>query len=158
MSNTLPYPVQRHSFAKNPTVLELPNLLDIQVRSFDEFLQKDVPPDQRKNEGLEAAFRSVFPIDDTHGNYLLEYLFYTVGEPRYTIKECLERGVSYTVPLKVRLVLHISEEGGEKKELTRSIEQEIFFGNIPYMTNKGTFIINGAERCVVSQLQRSPGV
>jgi DNA-directed RNA polymerase subunit beta len=158
LSNTRPYPVQRHSFAKNPTILELPNLLDIQVRSFNEFLQKDVPPEQRKNEGLEAAFRSVFPIDDTHGNYVLEYLFYTVGEPRYTIKECLERGVSYTVPLKARLVLHIKEEGGEKSEHTSSVEQEIFFGNIPYMTDKGTFIINGAERCIVSQLQRSPGV
>lgn len=158
MSNTLPYPKERHSFAKNPTVMELPDLLDIQVRSFQEFLQKDVPPEQRKNEGLEAAFRSIFPIDDTHGNYLLKYKFYTVGEPRYTIKECLERGVSYTVPLKAQLELDIREEGSQKDEFKSSIEQEIFFGNIPYMTEKGTFIINGAERCIVSQLQRSPGV
>lgn len=158
MSNTLPYPRERKSFAKIRSVLKVPNLLDVQIKSFAEFLQKDVPPQERKVEGLEAAFRSVFPVEDTHGNYYLEYKFYTVGEPRYTIKECLERGVSYTVPLKARLVLHISEEGIAKGEHESSIEQDIFFGNIPYMTDKGTFIINGAERCIVSQLQRSPGV
>ncbi|MCK4716102.1 MAG: DNA-directed RNA polymerase subunit beta, partial [Candidatus Marinimicrobia bacterium] len=96
--------------------------------------------------------------EDSHGNYILEYKYYTIGEPRYCIKECLERGVSYTVPLKVRLVLHISEEGGEKGNYAAGIEQDIFFGNVPYMTEKGTFIINGAERVIVSQLQRSPGV
>ncbi|RKY61633.1 MAG: DNA-directed RNA polymerase subunit beta [Candidatus Neomarinimicrobiota bacterium] len=136
----------------------MPNLLAIQLDSFEEFLQKDMEPTKRENKGLESAFRNIFPVEDSHGNYILEYKYYTIGEPRYTIKECLERGVSYTVPLKVRLILHVSEEGGEKGEYSAGIEQDIFFGNVPYMTDKGTFIINGAERVIVSQLQRSPGV
>ncbi len=158
MSNTLPLQKERKSFAKVKIVQKMPNLLEVQLKSFDEFLQKDTMPLERKNIGLESAFRNVFPVEDTHGNYLLEYKYYTIGEPRYTIKECLERGVSYTVPLKVRLVLHISEEGISKGEYQAGIEQDIFFGNVPFMTEKGTFIINGAERAIVSQLQRSPGV
>ena len=158
MSKTFPYPRERESFSKIKPVLKMPNLLEVQVKSFEEFLQKDTLPLERKRIGLEAAFHSVFPVEDTHGNYLLEYKYYTIGEPRYTIRECLERGVSYTVPLKVRLVLHISEEGVSKGDYQAGIEQDIFFGNVPYMTDKGTFIINGAERAVVSQLQRSPGV
>ncbi|MFH1212507.1 MAG: DNA-directed RNA polymerase subunit beta [Candidatus Neomarinimicrobiota bacterium] len=158
MSNTLPYIEERKSFAKIRLVQRMPNLLEVQSKSFDEFLQKDVLPQERKTIGLESAFKNVFPVEDAHGNYLLEYKYYTIGEPRYTIKECLERGVSYTVPLKVRLVLHISEEGISKGDYQAGIEQDIFFGNIPYMTEKGTFIINGAERAIVSQLQRSPGV
>ncbi|MFA4921578.1 MAG: DNA-directed RNA polymerase subunit beta, partial [Candidatus Neomarinimicrobiota bacterium] len=157
MSNTLPGK-ERKSFAKIRLVQKMPNLLEVQLKAFDEFLQKDVLPQERKNIGLESAFKNVFPVEDAHGNYLLEYKYYTIGEPRYTIKECLERGVSYTVPLKVRLVLHISEEGISKGEYQAGIEQDIFFGNVPYMTEKGTFIINGAERAIVSQLQRSPGV
>ncbi|MCK4297116.1 MAG: DNA-directed RNA polymerase subunit beta, partial [Candidatus Marinimicrobia bacterium] len=136
----------------------MPNLLDVQIKSYELFLQKNVPPEEREKKGLEAAFHNVFPVEDTHGNYLLEYKYYTVGEPRYTIKECLERGVSYTIPLKVRLILHITEEGSSKGDYAAGIEQDIFFGNVPYMTERGTFIINGAERVIVSQLQRSPGV
>ncbi|RKY57084.1 MAG: DNA-directed RNA polymerase subunit beta [Candidatus Neomarinimicrobiota bacterium] len=136
----------------------MPNLLDVQLKSYEAFLQKDVLPQNREKKGLEAAFHNIFPVEDTHGNYLLEYKYYSVGEPRYTIKECIERGVSYTIPLKVRLVLHITEEGSSKENYAAGIEQDIFFGNIPYMTEKGTFIINGAERVIVSQLQRSPGV
>jgi len=158
LRNTPGNTLKRTSFAKIPAVKEIPNLLDIQNKSFDRFLQKNVPPTNRKNHGLEAAFRNIFPIEDSHGNYLLEYKYYALGEPRYNIKECIERGVSYTVPLKVRLVLHVSEEGGKKGDYTAGIEQDIFFGNVPYMTRKGTFIINGAERIIVSQLQRSPGV
>ena len=136
----------------------MPNFLDVQLKSYEVFLQKNVPPEEREKKGLEAAFHNVFPVEDTHGNYLLEYKYYTVGEPRYTIKECLERGVSYTIPLKVRLILHITEEGSSKGDYAAGIEQDIFFGNVPYMTERGTFIINGAERVIVSQLQRSPGV
>lgn len=158
MSNTPVKTTQRITFSKIASVQDMPNLLAIQLDSFEEFLQKDVAPEQRENKGLESAFRNIFPVEDSHGNYILEYKYYTIGEPRYSIKECLERGVSYTVPLKVRLVLHISEEGGEKGDYSAGIEQDIFFGNVPYMTNKGTFIINGAERVIVSQLQRSPGV
>ncbi len=158
MSNTPPKSTVRKSFSKISSVLEMPNLLAVQVESFDEFLQKDVSPAERENKGIESAFHNVFPVEDSHGNYILEYKYYTIGEPRYCIKECLERGVSYTAPLKVRLVLHISEEGGEKGNYAAGIEQDIFFGNVPYMTEKGTFIINGAERVIVSQLQRSPGV
>ncbi|MBO8129890.1 MAG: DNA-directed RNA polymerase subunit beta [Candidatus Marinimicrobia bacterium] len=148
---------ERKSFAKSKPVMKVPDLLDIQIKSFEDFLQKDVPPDKRKIQGLEEAFRTVFPIEDNHGNYLLEYKYYTVGDPPYTVWESIERGVTYAVPLKVRLVLHISEEGGSGK-YTAGIEQDIFFGNIPYMTDRGTFVINGAERVIVSQLQRSPGV
>ena len=158
MSNTPPKTTARKTFAKVSSIQAMPNLLEVQTKSFEEFLQKNVLPDKRENKGLESAFRNIFPVEDTHGNYLLEYKYYTVGEPRYTIKECLERGVSYAVPLKVRLVLHISEEGSNKGDYSAGIEQDIFFGNIPYMTDKGTFIINGAERVIVSQLQRSPGV
>jgi len=158
LSNTPPKSTVRKSFSKISSVQEMPNLLAVQVGSFDEFLQKDVSPSERENKGIESAFRNVFPVEDSHGNYILEYKYYTIGEPRYCIKECLERGVSYTAPLKVRLVLHISEEGGEKGNYAAGIEQDIFFGNVPYMTEKGTFIINGAERVIVSQLQRSPGV
>jgi len=158
LSNTPPKIIARKTFAKVISIQAMPNLLEVQTKSFEEFLQKNVLPDKRENKGLESAFRNIFPVEDTHGNYLLEYKYYTVGEPRYTIKECLERGVSYAVPLKVRLVLHISEEGANKGDYSAGIEQDIFFGNIPYMTEKGTFIINGAERVIVSQLQRSPGV
>src|SRR6056297_3983881 len=136
----------------------MPDLLAIQTHAFENFLQRKVPPQARKDVGLQAAFNNIFPIEDSHGNYKLEFKYYTLGEERYSISECIDRGVSYTVPLKVRLVLHVSEEGGEKGEYTAGIEQDIFFGNIPLMTDKGTFVINGAERIIVSQLQRSPGV
>ena len=158
MSNTPVKTAQRKTFSKIASVQDMPNLLAIQLDSFQDFLQEDVDPKERLNKGLESAFKNIFPVEDSHGNYILEYKYYSIGEPRYVIKECLERGVSYTVPLKVRLVLHISEEGGEKGDYSAGIEQDIFFGNVPYMTNKGTFIINGAERVIVSQLQRSPGV
>jgi DNA-directed RNA polymerase subunit beta len=135
----------------------MPNLLEVQSKSFDEFLQKDVLPTERQNIGLESAFKNVFPVEDAHGNYLLEYKYYTIGEPRYTIKECLERGVSYTVPLKVRLVLHISEEGISKGDYQAGIEQDIFFGNVPYMTEKGTSSSTAPERAIVSQLAAFAG-
>jgi len=150
--------IQRESFAEIEQVLDMPNLLDVQMESFEDFLQLGVPPEERKDRGLHQVFHSLFPIEDSHGNYLLEYVNYSIGKSKYTMEECVQRGVSYEVPLKVTLRLHVAEEGAEKGEYTDTIEQSIFFGNVPMMTDRGTFIINGAERVIVSQLQRSPGV
>jgi len=146
-----------HDFSKNNFSINLPDLLAIQVESWKNFLQEDVLPEKRKNLGLEAVLRNTFPIEDNHRNYVLEYKFYFLGLPKYSVKECLERRISYNVPLKVKFVLHITDEN-DKSEYVQNIEQDVFFGNIPYMTESGTFIINGAERVIVSQLQRSPGV
>jgi len=146
-----------HDFSKNNFSINLPDLLAIQVESWKDFLQEDVLPEKRKNLGLEAVLRNTFPIEDNHRNYVLEYKFYFLGLPKYSVKECLERRISYNVPLKVKFVLHITDEN-DKSEYVQNIEQDVFFGNIPYMTESGTFIINGAERVIVSQLQRSPGV
>ncbi len=156
MSQTTTIP--RQSFSRLGSKLDLPDLLDVQVSSFLDFVQERVRPEARETKGLEAIFRSVFPIEDTHGNYMLEYVSYTVGKPRYSIEECLDRGVTFSVPIKVKLILHATEEGAEAQDYSKHIEQEIFFGNIPYMTERGSFIINGAERVIVSQIQRSPGV
>ena len=144
-------------FSKNTFNIDLPDLLAIQVDSWKDFLQEDVLPEKRKNLGLEAVLRNTFPIEDNHRNYVLEYKFYFLGLPKYSVKECLERRISYNVPLKVKFVLHITDEN-DKAQYVQNIEQDVFFGNIPYMTESGTFIINGAERVIVSQLQRSPGV
>ena len=146
-----------HDFSKNNFSINLPDLLAIQVESWKDFLQEDILPEKRKNLGLEAVLRNTFPIEDNHRNYVLEYKFYFLGLPKYSVKECLERRISYNVPLKVKFVLHITDEN-DKSEYVQNIEQDVFFGNIPYMTESGTFIINGAERVIVSQLQRSPGV
>tara|TARA_Y100001970_G_scaffold140669_1_gene173230 strand:- start:5205 stop:8951 length:3747 start_codon:yes stop_codon:yes gene_type:complete len=146
-----------HDFSKNNFNINLPDLLAIQVDSWKDFLQEDVLPEKRKNLGLEAVLRNTFPIEDNHRNYVLEYKFYFLGLPKYSVKECLERRISYNVPLKVKFVLHITDEN-DKSQYVQNIEQDVFFGNIPYMTDSGTFIINGAERVIVSQLQRSPGV
>jgi len=135
----------------------MPDLLALQKDSFQEFLQEDEAEDERNHIGLEGVFQNVFPLEDTHRNYVLEYSNYFLGLPKYTPEECIDRGVTYSIPLKVRLVLHITDEE-DKNKFAQSIEQEVYFGNIPYMTEKGTFVINGAERVIVSQLQRSPGV
>ncbi len=146
-----------YSFSKLEEVVDIPDLLGLQVNSMETFLQEEVLPEKRENVGLEAVFRNIFPIEDNHKNYVLEYKYYYLGIPRYTVKEVLERRITYSVPLKVKFVLHITDENDRSKYI-QSIEQDVFFGNIPYMTNSGTFIINGAERVIVSQLQRSPGV
>ncbi|MBD3273919.1 MAG: DNA-directed RNA polymerase subunit beta, partial [Candidatus Marinimicrobia bacterium] len=158
MSTAEKYAIKRHSFAGIPQQLEMPDLLDIQQESFNEFLQLSTPIKQRKDVGLNQVFKSLFPIEDSHGNYLLEYVGYTAGKSKYNVDECVERGVSYEIPLKVQLRLHVAEESADKGDYSDTIEQEIFFGNIPMMNERGTFIINGAERVIVSQLQRSPGV
>ena len=149
--------IDRQSFSKTKQLTSLPDLLSLQVYSWDDFLQEDILPEKRENKGLEAVFRNIFPVEDNHKNYLLEYKSYYLGLPKYTLKECLERRISFSVPLKVKFVLHITDEN-DKSKYVQSIEQDVFFGNIPYMTERGTFIINGAERIIVSQLQRSPGV
>jgi len=147
----------RISFSKIASVVDMPDLLALQKDSFQEFLQENVLEDERLPIGLEGVFRNVFPLEDTHRNYVLEFSNYFLGLPKYTPDECIDRGVTYSLPLKVRLVLHITDEE-DKNKFAQSIEQEVYFGNIPYMTDKGTFVINGAERVIVSQLQRSPGV
>ncbi len=146
----------RHNFEKITTTNELPDLLDLQVGSFHEFLQEKVNPKEREMFGLHEAFASIFPLQDNHENYILEYKSYTIGKARYTPRECSNRGITFSVPLTVQLRLKITDEK-DKKKFSQVIDQDVYFGNIPYMTNKGTFIINGAERTVVTQLQRSPG-
>ena len=146
----------RHNFEKITTTNELPGLLDLQVGSFHEFLQEKVNPKEREMFGLHEAFASIFPLQDNHENYILEYKSYTIGKARYTPRECSNRGITFSVPLTVQLRLKITDEK-DKKKFAQVIDQDVYFGNIPYMTNKGTFIINGAERTVVTQLQRSPG-
>jgi len=148
---------KRVSFSKISAFVDVPDLLSIQTRAYQHFLQEWIPYEARQPIGLEGVFRNVFPIEDSHRNYILEYKYYYLGQPKYNPDECMDRGVTYSAPLRVRLALHITDENN-KNIYAQSIEQDVYFGNIPYMTKKGTFIINGAERVIVSQLQRSPGV
>ena len=146
----------RVSFAKIPTVVEYPDLLNVQMESFEHFLQEHIPPHKRKNKGLQQVFLMNFPITDTRENYLLEFVEYYVEKPKYSMRECQERGLTYAVPLKAKLRLSSKAENG--KDFSDTIEEVVYLGNLPYMTDRGTFIINGAERVIVSQLHRSPGV
>ncbi len=132
-----------------------PDFLEVQLKSFRDFLQLDTPPEMRKNDGLYKVFAENFPIADTRNNFVLEFLDYYIDPPRYTIAECLERGLTYSVPLKAKLKLYCTDPDHEDFD---TVIQDVFLGPIPYMTDNGTFIINGAERVVVSQLHRSPGV
>ncbi|MCD6116115.1 DNA-directed RNA polymerase subunit beta [bacterium] len=150
--------VQRKSFAKIESAVGIPDLLDIQLKSFREFLQHDVEPSKRKKQGLQEVFEGLFPISDTRENYILEFVEYSVEEPKYTVEECRERGVTYATPIKAKLRLSIRDPYSEKKRYVDTIEQVVYLGLYPFMTNKGTFIINGAERIIVNQLHRSPGV
>ncbi|MFN8281906.1 MAG: DNA-directed RNA polymerase subunit beta [Chitinophagales bacterium] len=145
----------RINFSKISHPYEYPNLLDIQVKSFQEFLQLETTPDKRSKEGLWKVFAENFPISDARNIFLLEFLDYYVDPPRYTVDECIERGLTYSVPLKAKLRLSCNDE--EHIDF-QTIVQDVFLGNLPYMTDKGTFIINGSERVIVSQLHRSPGV
>jgi DNA-directed RNA polymerase subunit beta len=148
----------RKSFSKIASATELPDLLDVQLRSFDDFLQAVAQPDERKEQGLQAVFESVFPIVDSRENFQLDFIEYYVEKPKYTVAECQERGTTFSVALKAKLRLSIKDEFDPNEPLANSIEQVVYLGNIPYMTARGTFIINGAERIIVSQLHRSPGV
>ncbi|HEU5054272.1 MAG TPA: DNA-directed RNA polymerase subunit beta [Hanamia sp.] len=155
MPSTKVAPAQRISFGKIEHLAETPDLLGIQIQSFKDFFQLETTPDKRNNEGLFRVFKENFPINDTRNIFMLEFLDYFVDPPRYTIEECIERGLTYAVPLKAKLRLSCNDE--EHVDF-QTIVQDVFLGNIPYMTPRGTFVINGAERVVVSQLHRSPGV
>ncbi len=150
----------RKDFGKIPSIVEIPNLIEVQKGSYEAFLQKDVPPERREDMGLQAVFKSVFPITDYNENASLEFANYHFGDPKYSVEECHDRGMTFAIPLKVTLRLVVYEQDKEAKtKAVRDIkEQEVYLGELPLMTEKGTFIINGTERVVVSQLQRSAGV
>ncbi|MFM2203755.1 MAG: DNA-directed polymerase subunit beta [Bacteroidota bacterium] len=155
MSTKLINKTKRHNFGKIKESAEAQDLLAIQLQSFQDFFQLETTPDKRNNEGLFRVFKENFPITDTRNIFVLEFLDYFVDPPRYSIDECIERGLTYSVPLKAKLRLSCNDEEHVDFE---TIVQDVFLGNIPYMTPRGTFVVNGAERVVVSQLHRSPGV
>src|SRR5665811_694233 len=146
---------ERISFASRKNQLEYPDFLEVQLKSFGEFFQLGTTPENRKREGLFKVFTENFPIADTRNNFVLEFLDYYIDPPRYSIDECIERGLTYNVPLKARLKLYCTDPDHEDFETKF---QDVYLGAIPYMTPKGTFVVNGAERVIVSQLHRSPGV
>ncbi|HPS27342.1 MAG TPA: DNA-directed RNA polymerase subunit beta, partial [Bacteroidales bacterium] len=147
--------IERINFASTKVQAEYPDFLDIQVKAFQDFFQLETTPENRQNEGLYKVFAENFPISDARNNFVLEFLDYFIDPPRYGIEECLERGLTFSVPLKAKLKLYCTDPDHEDFE---TIIQDVYLGMIPYMTPKGTFVINGAERVVVSQLHRSPGV
>jgi DNA-directed RNA polymerase subunit beta len=147
--------VTRINFASSKNIFEYPDFLDIQLKSFREFFQLETTPENRDSEGLFKVFSENFPITDTRNQFVLEFLDYFVDPPRYSIEECIERGLTYSVPLKAKLKLYCTDPEHEDFE---TIVQDVYLGTIPYMTPKGSFVVNGAERVIVSQLHRSPGV
>jgi DNA-directed RNA polymerase subunit beta len=149
----------RKDFGKRSSILEVPYLLAIQLDSYREFLQADTPPGERREAGLHAAFRSVFPIVSYSGNARLEYVSYRLGEPGFDVRECQLRGLTYAAPLRVRLKLALMDKEAEAgaPKIKEIKENEVYLGELPLMTDNGTFVINGTERVIVSQLHRSPG-
>ena len=145
---------KRINFATSK-ILDYPDLLEVQLKSFRDFFQLDTTPENRKNEGLYKVFQEIFPIEDTRNNYKLEFIDYFIDPPQFSIEECLERGTTYCVPLKAKLRLSCSDP--EHVDFDTKV-QDVFLGSIPYMTPAGTFVFNGSERIIVSQLHRSPGV
>ncbi|MFA6340077.1 MAG: DNA-directed RNA polymerase subunit beta, partial [Bacteroidales bacterium] len=146
---------QRINFATSKTLLDHPDFLEVQLKSFQDFFQLETTPENRKNEGLFKVFQENFPITDTRNNFVLEFIDYFIDPPRYSIEECLDRGLTYSVPLKAKLKLYCTDPEHEDFD---TVIQDVYLGTIPYMTPRGTFVINGSERIVVSQLHRSPGV
>jgi len=146
---------QRISFASIKSPIEYPDFLDLQLQSFKDFFQLETPAENRTQEGLFKVFSENFPITDSRENFILEFIDYMIDPPKYTVDECIDRGLTYSVPLKAKLRLSCNDADNEDFQ---TIEQEVFLGNIPYMTEKGSFVVNGAERVIVSQLHRSPGV
>ncbi len=146
---------ERINFSSTQTRFDYPDFLEVQVKSFKEFFQLKTTPDNRKSEGLFSVFQENFPITDTRNNFVLEFLDYQIDPPRYTIRECVERGLTFSVPLKAKLKLYCTDPEHEDFD---TVVQDVYLGTVPYMTERGTFIINGAERVIVSQLHRSPGV
>ena len=151
-------PRVRRDFSKIPAILDIPNLIEIQKQSFERFLQTHVEPEKRENTGLQAVFNSVFPIKDFNDTASLEFVGYTLEEPKYDVQECLQRGMTYAAPFKVTIRLVAWDEAEGSQTIRDVKEQEVYFGEIPIMTDNGTFIINGTERVIVSQLHRSPGI
>ena len=141
-------------------IVDIPNLIDIQTKSYEKFLQRETDPERRRNSGLQGAFKSVFPISDYSRKCSLEFVSYKIGDVRYDIKECVQKGMTYAAPLKivVRLVVFDTDPGSDQRQIRDIKEQEIYFGEIPLMTENGTFVVNGTERVIVSQLHRSPGI
>src|SRR3989454_1754280 len=161
MAFQVPHNLRFHrNFGRIKKIIDLPNLIEIQKNSYNLFLQKDVPPDQRQNLGLQGVFKSVFPIKDFNETSSLEFVGYNLGEPKYDVEECHQRGMTYAAPLKVtvRLVLFDVDPHTGSRNIRNVKEQEVYFGEIPLMTSNGTFMVNGTERVIVSQLHRSPGV
>jgi DNA-directed RNA polymerase subunit beta len=150
----------RKSFGRIPEVAPMPNLIDVQRSSYEGFLQMHIPYDSRTNTGLQEVFRSVFPIDDFAGRGRLEFVYYELEEPKYDVEECIQRGMNYAAPLKVvlRLIVWDLDEDTGAKSIRDIKEQPVYMGDMPLMTDNGTFIINGTERVIVSQMHRSPGV
>jgi DNA-directed RNA polymerase subunit beta len=146
---------QRITFATSKSLLDYPDFLEVQLKSFKDFFQLETTPENRKNEGLFKVFQEIFPITDTRNNFVLEFIDYFIDPPRYTIEECLDRGLTYSVPLKAKLKLYCTDPEHEDFD---TVIQDVYLGTIPYMTPRGTFVVNGSVRIVVSQLHRSPGV
>ncbi len=147
--------IERINFSSSQTRFDYPDFLEVQIKSFKDFFQLNTTPEKRKEEGLSRVFEENFPITDTRNNFVLEFLDYQVDPPRYTIQECIERGLTFSVPVKAKLKLYCTDPEHEDFD---TVVQDVYLGTVPYMTEKGTFIINGAERVIVSQLHRSPGV
>src|SRR6266568_2245545 len=154
----MPELMKQISFGKLDQGMEMPHLLDIQTRAFEALLQTDAAANEREDIGLERVFKDLFPITDVHENFSLEFVRYSLGEPKYTVEECIERDMTYSAPLKATLQLVINEVVNEQKRPRNIIEKEVYLGELPLLTPLGTFVINGAERVIVSQLHRSPGV
>ncbi|MBV9735861.1 MAG: DNA-directed RNA polymerase subunit beta, partial [Acidisphaera sp.] len=150
----------RKSFGRIPEVAPMPNLIDVQRASYEAFLQMNVAPDSRTQTGLQEVFRSVFPIDDFAGRGRLDFVYYELEEPKYDVEECIQRGMTYAAPLKVilRLIVWDVDEDTGARSIRDIKEQPVYMGDMPLMTDNGTFIINGTERVIVSQMHRSPGV
>src|SRR5574340_877969 len=145
-------------FSKLDQGMDMPHLLDIQTRAFETLLQLDAAAHDREDIGLERVFKDLFPITDVHENYSLEFVRYALGEPKYSVEECIERDMTYSAPLKATLQLIVNEDVNGEKRPRNIIEKEVYLGELPLLTQLGTFVINGAERVIVSQLHRSPGV
>nr|MBF0681095.1 DNA-directed RNA polymerase subunit beta [Pseudomonas sp.] len=148
----------RKSFAKREVVQDVPFLLDTQIKSYLGFLQSDVPPLKREEDGLQAAFTSIFPIVSHNQMARLEFVSYQLGEPVFDVKECQQRGLTYASPLRAKVRLVLLDREASKPTVKEMKEQEVYMGEIPLMTTTGSFVINGTERVIVSQLHRSPGV
>jgi DNA-directed RNA polymerase subunit beta len=154
----MPDTLKQISFGKLDQGMNMPHLLDIQTRAFEALLQLDAAALDREDIGLERVFKDLFPITDVHENYSLEFVRYALGEPKYSVEECIERDMTYSAPLKATLQLVVNEEVNGVKRPRNIIEKEVYLGELPLLTPLGTFVINGAERVIVSQLHRSPGV